>query len=154
MKKMVMSVLVIAMSLMACLVFVTGSFAQPSTAGAGEQGAWTLDVTSVPNFVGNEPIETVMGKVMKVEKMPGVKDGLQLRLVTEDKVKYTVLLGPKWFIGNQKLKFMANDKIEVRGKKIGSTIIASEASKGDWTMKLRNEEDGLPAWQCCIPRKK
>jgi hypothetical protein len=43
--------------------------------------------------------------------------------------------------------------VEVRGKKFQSNIIATEISKGNWTMKLRNEEDGQPNWECCFPRK-
>ena len=30
-------------------------------------------------------------------------------------------------------------------------IIATQISKGDWTMKLRDEEDGQPLWECCFP---
>jgi hypothetical protein len=144
MKKMVMSFLVIAMSMM----LVTG------VAIAADKMAWDMGVGYIDGFQGDEPIVTVMGKVVKVEKMPGAYEGVQLRLITEDKDKYLVMLGPKWFISNQKIKFAAGDMLDVRGKKIATTIIASEVSKGDWTMKLRNEEDGLPVWQCCFPRKK
>jgi hypothetical protein len=83
--------------------------------------------------------------------MKGVKDGQQMRVTTDQGNKYVVYMGPKWFIENQKIKFMAGDTVEVRGKKFGNRIIASEVSKGDWTMKLRNEEDGQPSWECCFP---
>jgi hypothetical protein len=55
-------------------------------------------------------------------------------------------------MNNQKVKLMAGDQVEVRGKKVGTSIIATEISKGEWTMKLRNEEDGMPTWECCFPR--
>jgi hypothetical protein len=148
MKKMMMSIFVIAMSMMLGLTLVPGSLI------AADKMAWDLGVGYIDDFQGDEPVVTVTGKVVKVEKMPGAYEGVQLRLITEDKDKYLVMLGPKWFISNQKIKFMAGDMLDVRGKKIATTIIASEVSKGDWTMKLRNEEDGLPVWQCCFPRKK
>jgi hypothetical protein len=83
--------------------------------------------------------------------MAGVKDGLQMKFKNEQGNEYTVYMGPKWFIENQKIKFMPGDSVMVRGKKLGSSIIATQISKGDWTMKLRNEEDGQPAWECCFP---
>jgi hypothetical protein len=61
-------------------------------------------------------------------------------------------MGPKWFIENQKIKFMAGDKVQVRGKKYGDAIIATEISKGDLSMKLRNEEDGMPVWESSFHR--
>jgi hypothetical protein len=60
-------------------------------------------------------------------------------------------MGPNRFINNQKLKFLPGDSVMVRGKKLGSSLIAIEVSKGEWTMKLRNEDDGQPSWECCFP---
>jgi len=151
MKKTVMSFMVVAMSLMASLLFIPGAAMAQS---GGQLGAWTLDMPYMPNFNDLGPIETFNGKVVKVEKMTGAKDGVQLRFVTDENAKFIVLLGPAWFVSHQKIKFMAGDMVEVRGMKVGGKIIATEASKGDWTMKLRNEEDGMPAWQCCFPRSK
>jgi hypothetical protein len=96
---------------------------------------------------------TVTGTVAKIEKMRGQKDGLQMRLKADEGGSWIVYMGPKWFIENQKIKFAAGDKVEVRGKKFGGAIIASEISKGEWTMRIRNEEDGLAVWQCCFPYK-
>ncbi len=110
-------------------------------------------VRSILALTGNEAIVVESGKVKKVENMPGVKDALQMRFVTDQGNNYIVYMGPKWFMNNQKLKFMAGDQVEVRGKKVGTAIIATEISKGEWTMKLRNEEDGMPAWECCFPRE-
>ena len=91
------------------------------------------------------------GKVASVSATKGVKDSLQIKLKTEQGNDYTVFLGPKWFIEHQKIKFMPGDSVMVRGKKFGSYIIATQVSKGDWTMKLRSEEDGQPSWECCFP---
>ena len=154
MRKLAMGiVLVVAISMM----FVPMAFAQKSqAAGSGvSTGAWTLGlpgtITSESDFTGTEAIVVESGKVVKMEKMAGVKDGLQMKFKTDQGNAYTVYMGPKWFIENQKIKFKAGDSVMVRGKKFGSSIIATQISKGDWTMKLRNEEDGQPAWECCFP---
>jgi hypothetical protein len=146
-------VVVVAISMM----FVQVSFAQKSQAAGStvSTGAWSLglpaSVTVDAGFTGNEAIVVESGKVVKMEKMAGVKDGLQMKFKNEQGNVYTVYMGPKWFIDNQKIKFSPGDSVMVRGKKFGSAIIATEISKGDWTMKLRNEEDGQPSWECCFP---
>ena len=157
--KSLMKTMVIAVSLMVGLLFGQGAWAIGPGGGltgeGGDTGAWTLDVTplDLQGFTGNEPIETFTGTVTAVEKMAGVSDGVQLVLRDETGSTYTILMGPEGFIDNQSLKFAVNDKIEVRGKRVGFYVIASEASKGDWSMRLRNEDDGVPIWQCCFLRE-
>jgi hypothetical protein len=139
------------------MLFVQVSFAQKSQAAGAtvSTGAWSFglpaSVTVDAGFTGKEAIVVESGKVAKLEKTPGVKDGLQMKFKNDQGNVYTVYMGPKWFIDNQKIKFSPGDSVMVRGKKIGSAIIATEISKGDWTMKLRNEEDGQPSWECCFP---
>ena len=146
-------VVVVAIS----MLFVQVSFAQQSQAAGStvSTGAWTLGlpgtITAESGFTGNEAIVVESGKVVKLEKMAGVKDGLQMNFKTDQGNAYTVYMGPDWFINNQKIKFMPGDSVIVRGKKFGSSIIATQVSKGGWTMKLRNEEDGQPSWECCFP---
>ncbi len=147
-------VIVVAIS----MLFVPVSFAQKSQAAGStvSRGAWSLGLPALDadkGFTGTEAIVVEPGKVVKVEKMAGVKDGLQMKFKTDQGNAYTVYMGPKWFIENQKIKFKAGDSVVVRGKKFGSSIIATQISKGDWTMKLRNEEDGQPSWECCFPGK-
>jgi hypothetical protein len=100
---------------------------------------------------GDEPIMTVTGKIVKIQK---IKNDLQMRIKADEGGSWVVFMGPKWFIEQQKLKFAAGDKVQVKGKKFkDESIIASEISKGDWMMKLRNDEDGQPIWMCCFPSK-
>ncbi|MGZ6275047.1 MAG: hypothetical protein ACXWMI_02925 [Syntrophales bacterium] len=133
-------VVVVAISMM----FVPVAFAQKSqAAGSGvSTGAWTLgipgSVTADGGFTGTEAIVVESGKVVKMEKMAGVKDGWQMKFKNEQGNVFTVYMGPTWFIENQKIKFMAGDSVMVRGKKFGSSIIATQVSKGNMTMKLRN----------------
>jgi len=145
------------MVVVAALVFAPASFAQESESPGSTFaiGAWSMGVPGPihTSLTGNEAIVVESGKVKKVEDMAGTKNALQMRFVTDQGQSYTVYMGPKWFMNNQKLKFEAGDKVEVRGKKVGGSIIATEISKSDWTMKLRNEEDGMPTWECCFPRE-
>jgi hypothetical protein len=127
-----------------------------SSVALAEVGQWTYGVpiiASEQGFTGDEAMVTEKGTVKKIEKMKGQKDGLQMRLLAEEGGNWVVYMGPKWFIDNQKIKFAVGDKVEVRGKKFGGAIIASEISKDKWTMRIRNEEDGQPVWQCCFPYK-
>jgi hypothetical protein len=154
MRKVAIWIVVVAATLMLNMMFAQTSFAQAATGSTGARGAWTLGtaLSADESFTGQEAIVVEPGTVKKIEPMAGVKGGLQMRFVTDQGNAYKVYMGPKWFIENQKIKFAAGDKVEVRGKKFGNAIIASEISKGDMTMKLRNEEDGMPSWECCFPR--
>lgn len=138
-------------------IFVTFLMLNNAVAADPDVNGWTYGVPVISgegsDFTGKEAIVTEKGTVQKIEKMRGIKDGLQMQLLSEGGGKWTVYMGPKWFIENQKIKFAKGDKVEVRGKKYQAAIIASEISKGEWTMKIRNEEDGFAVWQCCFPYK-
>jgi agmatine/peptidylarginine deiminase len=98
---------------------------------------------------------TVHGAVTKVEDMRGVAGSNQMQIKTPQGDTWVVFLGPKWFVNNQRLKFNVGDLVDVKGAKYitmgQNNIVAQDVSKGDLTMKLRNA-DGLPSWECCIPR--
>jgi len=100
-------------------------------------------------------IVTVEGTVLRLEDMPGVRGSEQMRLKTPRGETWVIFLGPRWFIDNQRLKINVGDQVEVRGAKVlyegTDNIIAADVSKGNLTMRLRND-DGLPSWDCCFPR--
>jgi hypothetical protein len=157
MRKVAIWFAVVAATLMVNMMFTQPTFAQKSqTTGAGASSdAWTSGIPALDtktSFTGTEGIVTEPGTVKKIEPMTGVKGGLQMRFVTDQGKACKVYMGPKWFIENQKVKFMAGDKVKIRGKTYGNAIIATEISKGDLTMKLRNEEDGMPVWESSFPR--
>jgi hypothetical protein len=66
-------------------------------------------------------VEALSGEVVAVEKyVPGrggTSYGLRLSLKTE-KETIPVVLGPASYIEEQRIKFAANDKIEVKGSKM------------------------------------
>ncbi len=138
------------------LMFAGMSYAQPAQSSAGN---WNLGIPAAEGeqVTATPAMDTVTGTVTKIEPIKGVKDGLQMRMKSDKGENWVVYLGPKWFVMNQKLKFAKGDQVEVRGAKIISKgqyrLVATEVSKGDWTMKLRNEDDGMPNWICCFPRQ-
>ena len=64
-------------------------------------------------------------------------------------------LGPKWFINNQKISFLKNDMIEVRGVKVTlrkkTFFIPARIIKGNYVLELRND-DGVPVWDAARRR--
>src|SRR5512136_1616353 len=105
-------VVVVAISMM----FIPAAFAQKSQVpgSTSAPGAWNIGIPGTfgqTGFTGNEAIVVEAGKVVKLEKMAGVKDGLQMKFKTDQGAEYTVLMGPKWFIENQKIKFAPGDSV-------------------------------------------
>jgi hypothetical protein len=156
MKKLSKWVMIVAVISMVSLISGQAFAGSPSAASQGNKGAWTWGVSegALVDFTTSAAMGTEEGTITKIGKVSGAPSYLRYTLKTDSGSTYSVYVGPKWFIDNQKIKFAVKDKVEVRGKKWGSNIIATEISKGDWTMKLRNEEDGSAAWDCCVPREK
>jgi hypothetical protein len=129
------------------LILVNASWAQsgmgPASGGSGVHYGTMWDAKTV---------ETLSGEVVAVEKyVPGrggTSYGVRLSLKTE-KETVTVVLGPAWYIEEQRITFAANDKIEVKGSKMSiqgqPTIIAQEVKKDDKVLKLRDDK-GAPLW--------
>jgi len=149
------------MSLIAALFVVGMIFTQATVAqdeGIKAQPGWSLDTPLNYPESGSVSgaIVTVTGKIKKVGNQQGMKDFVELILAAKEPYKeWKIWVGPRWFIANQKLQFKVGDEVEVRGLKAkADVIIGSDISKGDLTMLLRSENDGMPIWQCCVPRVK
>jgi hypothetical protein len=151
MKKLARWIVIVAVISMVSLISAPTLFAEE-----GNKGPWSFGVSegALVDFNDKVAIASEEGTITKIGKVSGLPSYLRYTLKASTGGTYSVYVGPKWFVDNQKIKFAVKDKVEVRGKKWGSNIIASEISKGDWTMKLRNEEDGSAAWDCCVPREK
>ncbi len=96
-------------------------------------------------------VETVKGVVEKVERvapMRGMSAGIHLVLKT-DKETLSVHLGPEWYVDRQEVKLAPKDPVTVKGSRVtisGSpALIASEVTRGDAVLKLR-DESGVPTW--------
>ena len=96
-------------------------------------------------------VETITGEVISVDKITpakGMSYGIHL-LVKTYKETISVHLGPSWFMDNQKIKISPKDNVTVTGSRITyksiPAIIASEITKGDVTLTLR-DKNGYPVW--------
>ena len=138
------------------MLFTQAAFAQETTPGTQQQPGWSIDTPLVygERIPGDAPVLTITGKISKIGNIKGLKEFMEFTIKsTEPFETWTAWVGPRWFVMNQKVQFNVGDEIEVRGLKYkAGTIIASEISKGDLTMLLRSEGDGMPNWKCCVPR--
>jgi hypothetical protein len=97
-------------------------------------------------------VETLKGEVVAVEKyVPGrggTVYGLKLTMKTESET-VSVVLGPPWYIEAQQFQFEPKDRLEIKGSRMSvqgqPVIIAGEVTKGDKSLKLRNETES-PLW--------
>jgi hypothetical protein len=95
-------------------------------------------------------METLSGEIVAVGQFtPGGKPaGVRFTLKTEQG-PIEVILGRGSYIEQQGLKFEPQDKVTVKGSRVAvegkPTIIATEVTKGDKTLKLRDAK-GMPLW--------
>lgn len=78
----------------------------------------------------------------------GMSSGMHLMVKTATET-ISVHLGPSWFLEKQEVQFKPGDQVKVTGSRITfdgkPAIIASEVSKGDRVLKLR-DASGVPVW--------
>lgn len=99
-----------------------------------------------------QTVQTITGKVTAVDSLASGKDpGFGWRRVTvqTDLEALPVILGPVWYLEQQKFTLSPGDSLEVRGSRVTVEerpyLIAAEVKKGKKTLKLR-DKDGLPVW--------
>jgi len=98
----------------------------------------------------SKTMETLSGEVAAVGKYTprGKPDGVRFTLKT-DQDPIEVILGTGSYVEQQGLKFEPQDKVTVKGSRVTvegkPTIIATEVTKGEKTLKLRNV-NGKPLW--------
>lgn len=97
-------------------------------------------------------VEILKGEVASVDKYTpgrgGKSYGLKLTL-KKDKETLPVILGPGWYVEQQRFSVAPKDKVEVKGSRMTiqgqPTIIAAEVRTGDQMLKLRHDK-GIPLW--------
>ncbi|MCI0453760.1 MAG: DNA-binding protein [Candidatus Dadabacteria bacterium] len=91
-------------------------------------------------------VESVTGEVISVDKITPMKG---MSYGVHDRETISVHLGLAWYIENQDIRILPNDKIEVTDSRITyqgkPVIIVAEIKKGDEVLKLR-DENGYPMW--------
>jgi len=98
----------------------------------------------------SKTMETLGGEVAAVGKYTpvGKPEGVRFTLKT-DQGPIEVILGRSSYVEQQSLKFKPQDKVTVKGSRVAvegkPTIIATEVTKGEKTLKLR-DVNGKPLW--------
>ena len=97
-------------------------------------------------------IETVIGKVSRIDQLPGRREGMvgiHAMLETGDET-IEVHLGPYSYISKQTLQLKEGDTIEVTGSRITHenkpAILATKVKNGEEVLTLRDEK-GKPLWR-------
>lgn len=134
-------------------------FVSPEQQQQQTQRAWGPEGRYARQFDAKQ-VWTLKGTVQSVgtfqpdEDIPGVTDGLRLRVATEDGSLVTVHAGPQFYAQQQDFFVRPGDEITITGAdtKIGwrSLFLASEVRRGDQTLQLR-DQTGRPQWSLQAP---
>jgi hypothetical protein len=142
-------------SLVAIMTIFWGLAPSP---GAWAQGGWKWRSLKERGGMGwgrrydPQTVQTITGKVTAVDSLGSEKGpGFGWRRITvqTDQEAIPVILGPAWYLEQQKFTLGPGDSLEVRGSRVTVEerpyLIAAEVKKGKKTLKLR-DKDGLPLW--------
>lgn len=136
-----------------CLIFAVPAWAQQARPVPGKGGGMMGGRGG--QMYDPKTLETISGEVLRVDQMAGMAAGVHLTLKT-DKETVTVVVGPAFYLEQQKMTIAAGDKVEIKGSRVtqrqGPVIIAGELKKGDQVLKLRDDQ-GLPLWPPQGPRR-
>ena len=142
-----MRVLLTSCTVIAATVIAAVGVAQPGPRGRGLG----------PSHYNPATVETGTGTVTQVQRITGKgrNAGVHFMLKT-DAGTLPVHLGPSQYVDKQAVKIGMNDTVTVRGSRVtmngAPAIIAAEVTKGDKTLKLRDEK-GLPLWRGASRRR-
>ncbi len=146
-----MKILILIMLMVTVFASASESIAQRGMGrGRGPRG-WGLGNEYCLTYKPDTTV-TISGEVISVEKTvpkKGMFYGIHLIVKTSEKT-VSVHLGPGWYMKDQGIAIMPDDKVEIKGHRISDrgerAIIAAEVTKGDEILKLR-DESGLPFWR-------
>lgn len=136
--------------------YETYGFVGGAAAGADMYGAWRANSDYSRKF-NPANVTTTSGTIESVSTfMParGSAAGILLRVRTSEGRLLTVHAGPKFWAEQQNISFSNGDQVSVTGSAASingrTVIVASEITKGDQTLKLRDSQ-GAPVWESGIP---
>ena len=149
MNKLIYSILA---GLLITLSPVNPSFARMGIMWQGSDG-WGMN-GSYCGMYNTGTIETISGEIISINKftpIKGMSHGVHIMVKTDTEI-IPVHLGPLWYIEKQDFKLETKEKIKVKGSVINfedkKTIMASEVTKGNTTLRLWDEK-GRPVWSGC-----
>ena len=144
-----------AISLVTIIALFWGLLPVP---GAWAQGGWKWRSLKERGSMGwgrrydPQTVQTIAGKVTAVDSLAsgkGAAYGWRRITLQTDKEAIPVILGPVWYLEQQKFTLGPGDALEVGGSRItleeNPCLIAAEVKKGKKTLKLR-DKDGRPVW--------
>lgn len=95
-----------------------------------------------------EQLHGVVEKVERFSSGKGRSTGVRLSFKTETET-LTVILGPAWFLEEQKINLQDGDRLTIAGCRVGSTwpavFVAATVQRDGKIWRLR-EADGRPLW--------
>ncbi len=131
---------------------VLGYMGSAQTQSAVSQKAWAAGSDYNRNFDAKtvKSIEGTIESVGTFQPATGIRQGLRLRVKTDDGKTITVYAGPQWYAQQKDFSVKAGDKIKVTGSQTQvrnrSVIMATKVESGGTTLELRSD-DGQPKWK-------
>lgn len=152
----VMGLLMMALLVMTSLIPLTLSAQPRNNAGNGNRGMMADSMHHEPFNL--ETIQTVKGKLVRVEQMAGRHEGMigVHAVVDTGEEIITVHLGPLMNLQKEEFKLKEGEPMEATGSRITNNdapaLLATEITHGDQTLKLRDEM-GKPVWRGMMQEK-
>jgi sporulation protein YlmC with PRC-barrel domain len=131
---------------------VLGYMPQSQEQETASQEAWAADSQYNRNFDAKtvKSIEGTIESVGTFQPAMGVREGLRLRVKTDEGKTVTVYAGPQWFAQQKSFSVKAGDKIKVMGSQTKvrnrSVIMSTKIESGGKTLELR-ASSGEPKWE-------
>ena len=119
-----------------------------------ERDGWDRDSEYSKHF-DSSSIVYFSGEILEIDRqhvpLPGMQEGLAVKVRTDDGQTRLVEVGPTWFTDyyKQRWDIEVGDRVEIRGSKtmVGErpVVIAIWGSKDDQAMTVRSTR-GVPVW--------
>lgn len=157
MKKCLSLLTAIASIALVCPLLAQGVPAGSGTEGqgAGRQSMRSAALSSImlARMYNPKTVTTVKGGVLSLGMVPAQKPPqpgtMRSAVLKTEQGEITVILGPDWYLAEQKISLKVDDQLEVTGSKVTlagkPTILVSNLKVGDKSIALRNDR-GFPLW--------
>jgi len=97
-----------------------------------------------------DTVQTTAGTIQSIDRIRRMNHEI-VRLTLQSKGEtILVLLGPAFYVDAQPVKLAVGDTVVVTGSRMtrrgGPMIVAAEITKDGQTLKLRDQDTGMPLW--------
>lgn len=99
----------------------------------------------------HQKLKGTLVEIIELTPIPGMSPGIGMIMISRNKEKVTVHLGPKWFVDLLMRGFKPGDSVKVKGAwaqiKGERFFIASKVRNAEiFEVKFRKTKDGTPYW--------